>query len=70
MGFTVRQVEAFVAARGFREIGSDALVENHASHAAHRGWGFGGTEKGRVFPQALDCAGLPPGPGRIEHRMV
>jgi len=40
----VKHVEVFAAARGFREIGSDALMENHASHAAHRGWGFCETE--------------------------
>ena len=43
----IEHVEAFVAARGFREIGSDALIENHASHAAHRGWGF--CERERVI---------------------
>jgi aminoglycoside 6'-N-acetyltransferase I len=41
----VAHIEAFVAARGFCEIGSDALVENHTSHAAHRGWGFCETER-------------------------
>jgi aminoglycoside 6'-N-acetyltransferase I len=41
----VEHVEAFVAARGFGEIGSDALIENHVSHAAHRRWGFGETER-------------------------
>jgi len=42
----VKHVEAFVGARGFHEIGSDALLENHVSHAAHHGWGF--TEAERV----------------------
>ena len=41
----VRHVETFVAARGFSEIGSDALIENHVSHAAHRRWGFAETER-------------------------
>jgi aminoglycoside 6'-N-acetyltransferase I len=40
----VGAVEAFAAARGFREIGSDALLENKVSHAAHRRWGFCETE--------------------------
>jgi len=41
----VEHVEAFVAGRGFCEIGSDALIENHVSHAAHRRWGFSETER-------------------------
>jgi aminoglycoside 6'-N-acetyltransferase I len=48
------QVEAFAAARGFREIGSDALIDNTASHAAHRGWGFSETERVVYFRKALD----------------
>jgi aminoglycoside 6'-N-acetyltransferase I len=49
----VKHVETFVAARGFREIGSDALIENHASHAAHRGWGFSETERVVHFRKLL-----------------
>jgi aminoglycoside 6'-N-acetyltransferase I len=49
----VRHVEEFVSARGFREIGSDALIENHASHAAHRGWGFCETERVVHFRKLL-----------------
>ena len=49
----VEHVEAFVAARGFREIGSDALIENTASHAAHRGWGFSETERVVYFRKPL-----------------
>jgi|SRR5437660_9895868 aminoglycoside 6'-N-acetyltransferase I len=49
----VRQVEKFVIARGFREIGSDALIKNHASHAAHRGWGFCETERVVHFRKLL-----------------
>src|SRR5580704_14299136 len=41
----VAHVERFVAARGFREIGSDALIENVVSHAAHAAWGFVETER-------------------------
>ena len=41
----IKHVEAFVAARGFREIGSDALIGNDTSHAAHRRWGFCETER-------------------------
>ncbi len=38
-------IETFVAARGCREIGSDAPLDNDASHAAHRSWGFAETER-------------------------
>ena len=41
-------------ARGFREIGSDALLDNEASHAAHRDWGFSETERVVYFRKALD----------------
>jgi aminoglycoside 6'-N-acetyltransferase I len=53
----VKRVEAFVAARGFREIGSDALIENNASHAAHRGWGFCETERVIYYRKLLDPSG-------------
>jgi aminoglycoside 6'-N-acetyltransferase I len=49
----VNQVEAFVAARGFCEIGSDALTEDHVSHAAHRSWGFSETERVVHFRKLL-----------------
>jgi aminoglycoside 6'-N-acetyltransferase I len=49
----IAQVEAFAAARGFREIGSDALIDNKESHAAHRGWGFSETERVVYFRKAL-----------------
>jgi aminoglycoside 6'-N-acetyltransferase I len=41
----VEHIEAFVTARGFNEIGSDALVENQISQTAHRSWGFSETER-------------------------
>jgi aminoglycoside 6'-N-acetyltransferase I len=49
----IAHVEAFLAARGFNEIGSDALIDNHESHAAHRGWGFSETERVVYFRKAL-----------------
>lgn len=49
----VKHVEAFVAARGFREIGSDALLDNEVSHAAHRRWGFAETERVVYFRKLL-----------------
>jgi aminoglycoside 6'-N-acetyltransferase I len=50
----IAHVEAFLAARGFSELGSDALIDNHASHAAHRGWGFAETERVVYFRKALN----------------
>jgi aminoglycoside 6'-N-acetyltransferase I len=41
----VKHIEDFMVARGFHEIGSDALVENHVSQDAHRSWGFAETER-------------------------
>jgi aminoglycoside 6'-N-acetyltransferase I len=55
----VEHVEAFVAARGFGEIGSDALIENHISHAAHRGWGFCETERVIYFRKLLGTRSRP-----------
>ena len=49
----VKHVEAFVAARGFREIGSDVLIDNEVSHAAHRRWGFSETERVVYFRRLL-----------------
>jgi aminoglycoside 6'-N-acetyltransferase I len=49
----VAHLEAFVAARGFTEVGSDADIANGASHAAHRGWGFVETERVVYFRKVL-----------------
>ena len=49
----IAHVESFVKARGFREIGSDALLDNRASHAAHAGWGFAETERVVYFRKIL-----------------
>jgi len=48
-------IEAFLAARGFREIGSDALIDNRVSHAAHCAWGFSETERVVYFRKALNA---------------
>jgi aminoglycoside 6'-N-acetyltransferase I len=45
--------EAVLAARGFRELGSDSEIDNHASHAAHRSWGFSETERVVYFRKPL-----------------
>jgi aminoglycoside 6'-N-acetyltransferase I len=49
----IAHMEAFLVARGFDEIGSDALIDNHESHAAHCGWGFSETERVVYFRKAL-----------------
>ena len=40
-------------ARAWRELCSDALIDNHVSHAAHRAWGFAETERVVYFRLAL-----------------
>jgi len=55
----IAEVEAFAAARGFREIGSDAEIDNRVSHAAHRAWGFSETERVVYFRKPLDDRGRP-----------
>ena len=49
----IAHIEAFVTARGFREIGSDAEINNGTSHAAHNGWGFSETERVVYFRKSL-----------------
>jgi aminoglycoside 6'-N-acetyltransferase I len=49
----VAHVERFAVARGFTEMGSDAEIANLASHAAHRSWGFGETERVVYFRKVL-----------------
>jgi aminoglycoside 6'-N-acetyltransferase I len=49
----VAHVEDFMKALGFGEIGSDALVGNLPSHAAHRAWGFAETERVVYFRKSL-----------------
>jgi aminoglycoside 6'-N-acetyltransferase I len=51
----IAHVAAFAAARGFAEMGSDSEIENHASHAAHRGWGFSETERVVYFRKDLNA---------------
>ena len=42
-----------LAARGFREICSDAKFENHTAVASHLGWGFFETEKVVYFRKPI-----------------
>lgn len=46
-------IEAFLGARGFREVGSDAFADDRASHAAHAAWGFTETERVVYFRKLL-----------------
>jgi len=50
--------EQFLIARGFGELGSDALINEHGSHAAHAAWGFAETERVVYFHKWLQ-------PGRL-----
>jgi aminoglycoside 6'-N-acetyltransferase I len=49
----IAHIETFLKARGFRELGSDSLIENHAAHDAHAGWGFSETERVVYFRKPL-----------------
>jgi aminoglycoside 6'-N-acetyltransferase I len=49
----ISHLAAFLAARGFRELGSDSQIENRAAHASHRGWGFSETERVVYFRKSL-----------------
>jgi aminoglycoside 6'-N-acetyltransferase I len=51
----IAHAAAFAAGRGFTEMGSDAEIENHASHAAHRRWGFSETERVVYFRKDLNA---------------
>ena len=58
----ISHIEAFLTARGFREIGSDTELENHASQSAHRGWGFSETERVVYFRKLLTTRRVKPSP--------
>lgn len=49
----MRAAETWARARGFTELGSDALVENETSHRAHAGCGFAETERLVMFRKPL-----------------
>lgn len=55
----IETAEAFLSDRGFREIGSDAEIQNLVSHAAHAGWGFSETERVVYFRKAIKSRGSP-----------
>jgi aminoglycoside 6'-N-acetyltransferase I len=49
----IAHIEAFLMARGFRELGSDSLIENEGAHEAHARWGFSETERVVYFRKPL-----------------
>jgi aminoglycoside 6'-N-acetyltransferase I len=49
----IAHAAALLAARGFRELGSDTQINNHASQAAHVAWGFSETERVVYFRKLL-----------------
>ncbi len=49
----IEHVETFLAARGYREIGSDTRLDNSVSQAAHVAWGFSETERVVYFRKSL-----------------
>jgi aminoglycoside 6'-N-acetyltransferase I len=49
----MRYIEAFLAARGFHELGSDTPLDNAVSQSAHLGWGFSETERIVYFRKLL-----------------
>jgi aminoglycoside 6'-N-acetyltransferase I len=50
----IRHIEAFLLARGYRELGSDTPLTNLTSQNAHRRWGFTETERVLYFRKLLD----------------
>lgn len=50
----VRAVEGWTRDQGCRELGSDALLDNLLSHAAHAACGFEETERVVYFRKALE----------------
>jgi aminoglycoside 6'-N-acetyltransferase I len=53
----IAQAEAFLAARGFHELGSDTRIDNCMSQAAHLAWGFSETERVVYFRKVLKPLG-------------
>jgi aminoglycoside 6'-N-acetyltransferase I len=49
----IAHIGRFLRDQGFRELGSDALLDNTVSHDAHRNWGFTETERVVYFRKPL-----------------
>jgi aminoglycoside 6'-N-acetyltransferase I len=52
-GALIAAVENWARSRGFHELGSDALLDNQVSHAAHRALGFEERERIVTFRKLL-----------------
>lgn len=52
-GRIISHIADFLLEKGFREMCSDAVIDNHESHDAHQGWGFVETERVVYFRKAL-----------------
>ena len=50
----LRAAEDWAVAAGYREIGSDALLDNVLSHRAHRSCGYEEVERIVIFHKSLD----------------
>jgi aminoglycoside 6'-N-acetyltransferase I len=50
----IAAIEFWARERGCTELASDALIDNHISHEAHRGVGFAETERVVYFRKSLD----------------
>jgi len=49
----IQRAEQFLAALGFRELGSDSEIDNRFAHAAHLGWGFEETKRVVYFRKPI-----------------
>jgi aminoglycoside 6'-N-acetyltransferase I len=49
----IGHLASFLAAKGFRELGSDSQIDNRAAHASHLGWGFSEAERVVYFRKPL-----------------
>jgi len=50
----VRHIGSFLAARSFRELGSDTEIDNEQSQAAHENWGFTEIERVVCYRKLLE----------------
>jgi histidine triad (HIT) family protein len=64
----VAAAEAWANARGFREMASDALLENEASHRAHRAIGYAEVERHVLFRRELAPRSASGAAEPVEHR--
>lgn len=55
-GELIRAAEAWARSHGFKEIASDAEIDNEISHAAHRALGYEEVERLVCFRRSLDDA--------------